>query len=143
MLATRTDHSRCPAASRAGRLVAHALLAIVMVIGVVFAHGGACAALELSEHSAHLADRGHAADESGVSADHDRNCWHRQLPEGHRHGTGPDCSATHPAGPAVGVPTLAAVAASSPPSAAEGVTARAAECRLIAPHGENICVMRI
>ncbi len=42
MSATRITRSRRPAPTGAGRLVSHALLAIISLIVAVFAHGGAC-----------------------------------------------------------------------------------------------------
>ncbi|MDA0639653.1 hypothetical protein [Nonomuraea ferruginea] len=145
MSATRTTLSRRPAGSRAGRLVSHALLAIVWLIVAVFAHGGACAALELSEqasHSAQLGDGGHVADQGHVAAaQHRAHCWHHQLPERHRHSTEQDGSATHPAGPPTGAPMPAAIVVSPP--AAVGGTAPAAVAGRPTSCQEDLCVMRI
>ncbi|MFG1962250.1 hypothetical protein [Nonomuraea sp. NPDC049028] len=143
MLATRTLRSRRPAARGTGRLLTHAVFAIALVLSVVFAHGGACAAVELSEpvaHSAQPAGGGvsafaHGAQPAarGVSpVTHGVRCLHRDLPVGHVHGTEQDRSATNPtgaptlpAGPAVVLPCPAAprtaVAASSPADIGGGV----------------------
>ncbi|MGW0484050.1 hypothetical protein [Nonomuraea sp. NPDC003214] len=137
MLATRTARSRRPATSAAGRLAGHALLVIVMVLGAVFAHGGACAAVELSEQA------GHSADAGVVTADHDAHCRHRQLPAGHQHGTEQNCSAVSPASPPAGAPAHSAAAVSHPPAAAAVAAPSAATIRLTAPYREDLCVMRI
>ncbi|WP_336208744.1 hypothetical protein [Nonomuraea sp. LPB2021202275-12-8] len=140
MLATRTAPIRRSAVSGAGRLVAHAVLAITLVVSVVFAHGGACAAVELSEpiaHSTHLADGGLAAAEQGA------RCLHRELPAGHQHGTEQDCSAIKPTGTPIPVIELAALSVNCPHLAAETSSALADTCRLTAPCWENLCVMRI
>ncbi|MEO3867593.1 hypothetical protein ABGB18_02050 [Nonomuraea sp. B12E4] len=140
MLTTRTHHSRRPATSRAGRLVAHAALAIALVIGVVFAHGGACAAVEFAESAAHSAPlEGHAAE----PAAHHAHCLHRNLPERHHHGTEQDCSAIGPgsAPPYVAVPSATSV--SSTPATSEAPSCPAGSARLTAPYLEDLCVKRI
>lgn len=98
------------------------MFAIALVVSVVFAHGGACAAVELSERVVHSAQPAGG----GVSpAAHGVRCLHRDLPVGHVHGTEQGCSATNPTGapllligPAVVLPGPAqpriAVAASAP-----------------------------
>ncbi|WP_433512838.1 hypothetical protein ACQP2T_55800 [Nonomuraea sp. CA-143628] len=133
MLATRTLRSRRPAARGTGRLLTHAVFAIALVISVVFAHGGACAAVELSEpvaHSAQPAGGGGSAfahgahlAAGGVSpVTHGVRCLHRDLPMGHVHGTEQDRSATHP----TGVPILPAGLVVILPCPAAPRTARAA-----------------
>ncbi|MEV6157431.1 hypothetical protein AB0L53_44545 [Nonomuraea sp. NPDC052129] len=139
MLATRTLRSRRPAARDAGRLLTHAVFAIALVLSVVFAHGGACAAVELSEpvaHSAQLAGGGvsalahgtHSA-AGGVSpVTHGVRCLHRDLPVGHVHGTEQDRSATNPtgappvpAGSAVELPRPAAQQTAQAPSSSADI----------------------
>ncbi|MFI7129226.1 hypothetical protein ACIBQ1_26230 [Nonomuraea sp. NPDC050153] len=135
MLTTRTVRSRRPAASGAGRSLAHAALAFIAFLGVVFAHGGACAAVEMSEHVAY---RAHLVE----SAAHGVDCLHRKLPPHHQHGTEQGCSAITPAG----TPTMmmpAATSVPSPMSAGEAPSAQAGAARLPAPCLENLCVMRI
>ncbi|MEO3799822.1 hypothetical protein [Nonomuraea sp. B1E8] len=120
--------------------MAHVVLAITLVVSVVFAHGGACAAVELSEgpaHSAHLpgADRAHA--------EHDARCLHRELPARHRHGTEADCSVTSPAGAPAPVALPASASLSPARPAGEAPYARADLDCLSAPHLADLCVMRI
>ncbi|MGW4966922.1 hypothetical protein ACWEPL_57700 [Nonomuraea sp. NPDC004186] len=132
MLTTRTTRSRRPP----GWPAAHAVLALVLLIGVVFAHGGACAAVELSEPVAHSVDLKNTAVYSA-------RCLHRELPPRHQHGTEQDCSATNPAD----TPIFAAMStASSVPSAqaaAAATTVPARAAGTAAPYLENLCVMRI
>ncbi|MET7327496.1 hypothetical protein [Nonomuraea sp. NPDC005650] len=135
MLTTRTVRSRRPATSVAGRSLAHAALALIAFIGVIFAHGGACAAVEMSEHAAH---RAHLV----ASAAHGVDCLHRKLPPHHQHGTEQDCSATAPSG----TPTMmmpAAMSVPAPTSAGEAPSAQAGADRLHGPCPENLCVLRI
>lgn len=120
--------------------MAHALLVIALVVGAVFAHGGACAAVELAEsagHSAHLEERG------SEPAHHGDGCLHSSLPEHHRHGTEQDCSASAPAGstPYVAIPATLSVAA--PRTGAQAPFGPVARVGLAAPCLKNLCVMRI
>ena len=63
-----------------------------MIIGVVFAHGGGCAAVMLSEAGAHAGHSVRFTPITSVSSP-DARCLHRELPVGHHHGTEEDCSA--------------------------------------------------
>jgi hypothetical protein len=133
------EYSR-PAASGAGRAMAHAMLVIALVIGVVFTHGGACAAVELAEparHSVHVHER---ASEPAV---HGGGCLHSSLPEHHRHGTEQDCSASAPASSTSYMAMPVALPASAPRTSAEAPSSSAAGARLTAPCPKNLCVMRI
>lgn len=99
MSATRTTRSRRPAESGAGRWVAHVVFVIALVVGAVFAHGGACAAVELTESAGHASGVRAAAPHGGPHGDlHSAFCLHRNLPPRHHHGTEQDCSAVAPAG---------------------------------------------
>ncbi|MFI9591813.1 hypothetical protein [Nonomuraea sp. NPDC052265] len=122
MLTIRSAHARRPPAPGAGRWLTSAVLALAMLITVVFAHGGACAAVELSERAqggpapalqgAHLDVHRHVRRLSGRMPVQDAGCLHGELPLGHLHGTERECSATAASGPAVAaVPSLAAVPA--------------------------------
>ncbi|MEU7004122.1 hypothetical protein [Nonomuraea sp. NPDC046570] len=162
MLATRSARSGRPAASRAGRLAAHALLAISLVFGVVFAHGGACAAVELAEPGSsflsHSAARSVARSVALsttyspvgglVGVELSSRCAHRELPVGHQHGTEQDCLAITAAGPAGPlVPAAPPVAASTgdPDDEVAGIASSrpAAADRLAGPCPNGLCVMRI
>ncbi|MFI7617539.1 hypothetical protein ACIBP6_40590 [Nonomuraea terrae] len=117
-------------------MTAHALLVIALVVGAVFTHGGACAAVELAESASHSA---HAE----WPDQHDGHCLHSSLPEHHRHGTEQDCSASGPAGstsyvamPAELCTSVAGAAAAPAPSAPQAA-------RLAAACLGNLCVMRI
>lgn len=139
MLATRMIRSRRPADLGAGRLLAHGMFVIVLIIGAVLAHGGSCAAMEMTETAGQI---GHA----GVRA-HDANsavCAHRSLPPRHQHGTEQDCSAT---GPGVASAPLApqAATAPSPVQTAGGPPPPLANGPLHPPGfpPESLCVMRI
>ncbi|MFI6740426.1 hypothetical protein ACIBI9_46525 [Nonomuraea sp. NPDC050451] len=132
MLTTRTIRSRRPA----GRLTAHAALALALLIGVVFAHGGACAAVELSEPVAHSVD---LKDTAVYSA----RCLHRELPPRHQHGTEQDCSAINPADTPISAAMSAASSLPSAQAAAAATTVPASAARPASPYLENLCVMRI
>lgn len=129
-----------PAASCAGRVAAHVLLVITLVVGVVFAHGGACAAVELAEsasHSAHLEKR------ASGPVDHGGGCLHNNLPEHHRHGTEQDCSASAPAGSTPYMAMLGTLSVSAPRTGAEAPSDFAAGVLSMEPCLRNLCVMRI
>ncbi|MEU6797588.1 hypothetical protein ABZ907_38345 [Nonomuraea wenchangensis] len=140
MLATRTIRSDRPADSGAGRLLAHLVFVITMVVGAVFAHGGACAAVELAESAGHSA--GVRAEEPAATA-HRAVCLHQKLPPGHQHGTEQDCSAI---GPATGPAPLAM---QEPTVLPAGQTCGASLPVVGDPHPlpgaqpGNLCVMRI
>ena len=60
----------------------HAALAISLIIGVVFTHGGACAAVEFAEAAAHGAHSEAPVDGGGpVAAEHGSRCLHQELPD--------------------------------------------------------------
>ncbi|MFK4042506.1 hypothetical protein ACI2LC_42465 [Nonomuraea wenchangensis] len=154
MFATLSVRTRRPASS-AARLLAYGLLAISMLVGVVFAHGGACAAVELAEtgadtlpallgpSTARSADATLAGHGWG-SAQPEGRCLHRRLPPRHQHGTEQDCSAVSPAGAWVPspLPTAAAVAGALPVAAP--VAARVGWGRSpTAPHRDDLCVLRL
>ncbi|MEV0349294.1 hypothetical protein AB0H88_26250 [Nonomuraea sp. NPDC050680] len=141
MLATRTLRSRRPAARGAGRLLTHAMFAIALVLSVVFAHGGACAAVELSERVVHSA---HPAGGGGSSAPHGVRCLHRDLPVGHVHGTEQDCSATNPTAAPIS-PAGPAVVLSCPAGARTAVAATAPTGigRGAGPDRASLCLMRV
>ncbi|MEV1176111.1 DUF6153 family protein [Nonomuraea sp. NPDC049784] len=112
------------------------MLVLVLLIGVVFAHGGACAAMEMSEpvaHGAHLEN----------TAVNDARCLHRELPTRHRHGTEQDCSAVNLADTPISVATPATRSVSTAHAVAEIPIPPARAFRLAAPYLENLCVMRI
>ncbi|GAA1510102.1 hypothetical protein GCM10009677_48790 [Sphaerisporangium rubeum] len=88
---TRFPRSR---AAGAGRVLLGAVLAFAVIANVVFANGGACAALIMSEAAAHAA---HDVPVS-PSVSQGAGCGHRTLPPGHHHGTEQTCSATGSAG---------------------------------------------
>ncbi|MDX3106292.1 hypothetical protein [Nonomuraea angiospora] len=132
MLTTLTTRCRRPP----GRPAAHAVLALVLLLGVVFAHGGACAAVELSEPVAHSVD---LKDTAVYSA----RCLHRELPPRHQHGTEQDCSATNPADTPIFAAMSTASSAPSAQAAAAAATVPARAARAAAPYTENLCVMRI
>ncbi|WP_344885056.1 hypothetical protein [Nonomuraea antimicrobica] len=137
MLTTRTTASRRPAAFGAGRLLSPVVLVIALVIGTVFAHGGACAAVELSEPVAHGVHF-----ESGAVQE-SAHCLHNQLPEHHRHGTEQDFSATGPA-----ATPSSTTAPAAPPGCSMGEAGHAPQAcgglaRLVGAHPETLCVMRI
>ncbi|MFF4624070.1 hypothetical protein [Nonomuraea jabiensis] len=132
MLTTRTTRSRRPY----GRPAAHAVLALVLLVGVVFAHGGACAAAELSEPVAHSVD---LTDTAIYSA----RCLHRELPPRHQHGTEQDCSAINPADTPIFAAMSTAASVPSAQAAAAGTAVPARAARAAAPYLGNLCVMRI
>ncbi|MEV4400440.1 hypothetical protein [Nonomuraea sp. NPDC049607] len=152
MLTTRSARTRRPPAPGAGRWLPRAVLALAMLITVVFAHGGACAAVELSERvqsgsaptlqSAHLDAHRHVRRLSGRMPVLAAGCLHGELPPGHLHGTEQQCSATAASAPAVAaVPSLAAL-----PVAVAAVPVRPAPRaapREPAPGPERLPVMRI
>ncbi|MCA2184167.1 hypothetical protein [Nonomuraea cavernae] len=85
MFATRSPHFRHPAFSFV-RAFGNALIALCLLTCALFTHGGACAALIISEtgHAQHAAEPPRA---DGLRGD---ACSHGQLPSGHRHGAEPD-----------------------------------------------------
>jgi hypothetical protein len=149
MFATRSARSRRPAAFGAGRLLVNAAVGLVMVIGVVFAHGGGCAAMELAEAVAHRTHPQHGVrmtalrpvlPASGVSQDAD--CLHRQLPPRHQHGTEQDCSAIGPdASTTSDMPV--AVGLSGVREAGGCPAAAPDAARPSVPDLMNLCVMRL
>ncbi|GAA3071046.1 hypothetical protein GCM10017600_56640 [Streptosporangium carneum] len=122
-----------------------------MLVGLVFAHGGACAAVVMSEeggHAAHTAQGPHRTsvwrgEECRVpEAPRDTGCHHRDLPSGHRHGTEGDCSAVVAAGS--GSPSEAASLPELPSSpTARGPRARHDGSARQTPGLLDLCVMRI
>lgn len=152
MLATRSARFQRPAACRAGRLAAHVLLAISLVLSVVFAHGGACAAVELAEpgisHSLSHSMAGSAALSGTYSllsapagVELGSRCAHRELPVGHQHGTEKD-SAITPAGSA-DLPMAASTGDPADDVAGIASPRPAATDRLAGPYLDGLCVMRI
>ncbi|MEU8364323.1 hypothetical protein AB0C27_50730 [Nonomuraea sp. NPDC048882] len=132
MLTTRKIRSSRPADIGAGRLLAHLVFVIVMVVGVVFAHGGACAAVELAESAGHSVRAGEPAGEA-----HGAACMHRNLPPGHQHGTEQGCSAIGPA--AAPGPLAVQEATAPPPRPRAGLPPMARDAYALG----NLCVMRI
>ncbi|MFE3450650.1 hypothetical protein ACFXJ8_17130 [Nonomuraea sp. NPDC059194] len=100
MLTTRPVRFSGPGALSAGQPLSNVLVALAMVIAALFAHGGGCAAMVLSEasaHSSHIERRTPTTTDTSMSS-HDNGCSHRRLPAGHPHGTEEDCAATSAAG---------------------------------------------
>jgi hypothetical protein len=150
MFATRSARSRRPAAFGTGRLLVTAAVGLVMIIGVVFAHGGGCAAMELAEAVAHRTHPQHSVRMtalrpvlplSGVPQDAD--CLHRRLPPRHQHGTEQDCSAISPAGASTTFDMPAAMGMSGIREA-DGCSAASPDAaRPSVPDLMNLCVMRL
>ncbi|SEU40440.1 hypothetical protein [Nonomuraea wenchangensis] len=154
MFATLSVRTRRPASS-AARLLTYGLLAISMLVGVVFAHGGACAAVELAEtgadtlpallgpSTARSADATQAGHGRG-SAQPEGRCLHRRLPPRHQHGTEQDSSAVSPAGAWVPPPLPAAAAVAGALPVAAPVAVRVDGGRSPnAPHRNDLCVLRL
>jgi hypothetical protein len=145
MLAISSAHtSRLAAFTAAGRLLVCAGLALAILITVVFAHGGACAAVELAEQAAHEVGTAHIEPTAASPASHDETCLHRGLPAGHQHGTEPDCSAA--LGPASGPSPVIASMALHPALAQcvkEPSTSSMDTTPPISAEQENLCVLRI
>ncbi|MED7931384.1 hypothetical protein SMD20_44690 [Nonomuraea sp. LP-02] len=144
MLATRTTRSRRQADSGACRLLARVVFAVAMVIGAVFAHGGACAALEMAESADHSAGvRAAEPPDTARHAVHNAVCLHRGLPPRHQHGTELDCSATGPA--AAPVPSTLQASAVLPfaQTCAGPLPVKARSHPSPGPHSESLCVMRV
>ncbi|MEU6721808.1 hypothetical protein ABZ897_61120 [Nonomuraea sp. NPDC046802] len=162
MLTTRTTRSSRPAR----RPMTRAALVLVLLVCAVFAHGGACAAVELSEPVAHGADLAgdfaHSADPTSVAAHgaglvgraargadlvggvvHSVECLHRKLPVRHQHGTEQDCSAVSPVYAPLCLAMSALCAASAAEVAAGAPVAQARPSVFATPCLENLCVMRI
>ncbi|MEV4111550.1 hypothetical protein [Nonomuraea sp. NPDC049695] len=122
---------------------------LVLLVGVVFAHGGACAAMELSEPAIHAVDPAvdtavdTAMDPAVDAAVDGARCLHRELPARHRHGTEPDCSAISLDDTPLSVATPATRSVATADGVAELPIAPARAVRLAAPYLENLCVMRI
>ncbi|MFC4015844.1 hypothetical protein ACFOY2_52145 [Nonomuraea purpurea] len=152
MLTTRTTRFSRPAR----RPMTHAVLVLVLLVCAVFTHGGACAAVELSEPTAHGAGLGgraahSAGSESGAAhgvsseddAAHGVGCLHHGLPVRHQHGTEQDCSAISP----VHVPMCVTMAAACSLSASESTAEAPASQAHLSPFApscrENLCVMRL
>ncbi|MET8156840.1 hypothetical protein ABZT47_10740 [Sphaerisporangium sp. NPDC005289] len=116
-----------------------AALMLVMITSLVFAHGGACAAVIMSESDGHVLHETVTVLEMSPDAD----CRHHDLPPGHRHGTEQECSATDP--PSVQVPSAAqAVLAIAAHRRGRRVNlTRCATAPLPTPDRVNIRVMRI
>ncbi|MGW3353423.1 hypothetical protein ACWDA3_59930 [Nonomuraea rubra] len=139
MLATRTIRYRRPADVGAGRLLAHLVFVIAMTACAVFAHGGACAAVELAESAGHSAD---VRTEEPTSNAHSAVCLHQNLPPRHQHSTEPDCSATDPAAAPAPLATREAIIV--PPRTCAGPLAVVRDTLpLPGAHPGNVCVMRI
>ncbi|MEU4512418.1 hypothetical protein AB0G05_23240 [Nonomuraea wenchangensis] len=145
MHATRTTRSRRQADSGAGGLLARVVFVIAMMIGAVFAHGGACAALEMAESADHSAGA-RAAEPPGTArhAVHNAVCLHRGLPPRHQHGTEQDCSATGPAtAPAPSTLQASSTLVPSAQTCAGPSPVKASSHPSPGPHPENLCVMRV
>ncbi|MGC5015779.1 hypothetical protein ACLQ2R_33885 [Streptosporangium sp. DT93] len=145
MPAIPTPRLRRPAALGAGRLVAHAVVVVAVIVGVVFAHGGACAAAQLSNPTTASPVPNRTtplAQGAGGAVQPGSRCVHRQLPPGQQHDTEQD---HYSAVASAGTPTFvaAAVVAVSAPGADEAAPAVAAAGRPGAPCRDNLCVMRI
>jgi len=127
--------------------MAHVALAITLVIGVVFAHGGACAALELSEPAAHgpiaVQHGSHATADGPPTARYGARCLHRQLPPGHQHGTEQDCLAIKPVGPPLSAPASATECGAPAITTAEAASTPTDLRFPLAPHRGDLCVIRI
>ncbi|MEV0593304.1 hypothetical protein [Nonomuraea cavernae] len=85
MFATRSSYFRHSAGSFV-RALGNALIALSLLTCALFTHGGACAALIISE-AGHAQ---HAADPSTADGPRGDSCSHGQLPSEHRHGAEPD-----------------------------------------------------
>lgn len=73
--------------------MAQALVVLAMIVGVVFAHGGACAALVLSEAAAHdVHGHSHASAPTATAISQVTACAHDELPARHHHGMEQDLS---------------------------------------------------
>ncbi|MGW4408288.1 hypothetical protein ACWEJ6_29945 [Nonomuraea sp. NPDC004702] len=152
MLTSRSARALRPPTSGAGRWWPYAMLALAMLITVVFAHGGACAAVELSERaqggpapsvqSAHLDVHRHVSWLPGRMPVRDAGCLHGELPPGHLHGTEQECAATAAAAPPV---AAAPVLAAGPAAVVSGPLRPAlrAASRQAVSGRENLRVMRI
>ncbi|MFC5822459.1 hypothetical protein [Nonomuraea insulae] len=135
MTVARSFRLRRPATWNAGRLLARALIALALFTGVVFAHGGACAAMVLSEADVHPAHTSLAWQDAG--------CVHHELPENHRHGTEQELSAFSPDGASAPVVRMASTCIGSP-WMAESPPAAPAEIALSSfLYREKLGVMRI
>ncbi|MGA4992742.1 hypothetical protein [Nonomuraea bangladeshensis] len=144
MLATRTTRSRRHADSGTGGLLARVVFVIAMMIGAVFAHGGACAALEIAESADHSAGvRAAEPPDTARHAVHNAVCLHRGLPPRHQHGTEQDCSATGPA--AVPAPSTLQASAVLPAARTCGGPSPVKAGSRLSPgqHPESLCVMRV
>ncbi|MEU8246297.1 hypothetical protein [Nonomuraea sp. NPDC048916] len=86
MFTTRSARFRRPAGSFSVRALGNALIALCLMTGALLMHGGACAALIISE-SGHVQ---HTVAESSRTDAQGEPCSHGQLPSGHRHGAEPD-----------------------------------------------------
>ncbi|GGS62145.1 hypothetical protein GCM10010176_000020 [Nonomuraea spiralis] len=154
MLMTRSAGACRPPLPGAGRWLTHAVLAMALLITVVFAHGGACAAVELSERAsggpapAAVQDAAsglhrHVTWSSGRMPVQDAECLHGELPLGHLHGTEQNCSAVA----AASAPVVAAVCAlPAVPAGPAALSVRAAPPAVpagVAPGHGYPCVMRI
>ncbi|MBT2227704.1 hypothetical protein [Nonomuraea sp. NEAU-A123] len=142
MFATRSVRSRRPALWSAGRLLANALVVLAMIMSVVFAHGGGCAAVMLSEAGAHAEHTARFTPITSVSS-LDARCLHRELPLGHHHGTEQDCSAINPAGVSVSFDLPAGICASSAPVAGRFPAASGDLSPPAVPGFAEFCALRI
>ncbi|GGK94473.1 hypothetical protein Sme01_57240 [Sphaerisporangium melleum] len=116
-----------------------AVLALVMIASLVFTHGGACAAVIMSESDWHAVH----ATVTAPKVSPDTGCRHHDLPPGHRHGTEQDCSATDPPGVQLPAAVQAVFAAVAGRSGCRPHPARPGAVPLRAPDPVHICVMRI
>lgn len=130
------------------------MLALAMIVGVVFTHGGACAAVELAEsnaagtHAAHAAHAAHGVQgRAGVASARvsrqEGTCLHRRLPVRHQHGTEQGCSAFTPANAPVVVAMAAIAPLSVTPAAPRARPVTACAAADVGAGPENLCVMRI
>ena len=113
-----------------------------MIISVVFAHGGGCAAVMLSEAGAHTKHTVRFTPITSLAA-MDAQCLHRGLPAGHHHGTEQDCSATNPAGAPASFDVPAGVCASSARPAGRSPAVSGDVFLPAVPGLAEFCAMRI
>lgn len=131
--------SRRPAACGAGRALANAMLALAVIVLLVFAHGGACAALIVSEQGAHAVHAAPAVPSFSPVVD----CEHDDLPP-HRHGAEQDASVADPSRAAVAIGVQNRVPAVVTDSVGRRTPpVRSGPVPRPAPDLVNICVMRV
>ncbi|QYC42010.1 hypothetical protein Nocox_22030 [Nonomuraea coxensis DSM 45129] len=113
------------------------LLVIVSVVGTVFAHGGACAAVERAEGVSH----GTAVESAGTA--YRQPCLHRNLPPRHQHGTEQDCSAIGSAAAPILLLPQAALPVTAARALVEAASGPCGSGRAALPAPGNLCVMRL